>query len=568
MRDGDVFAGYLIERRLGRGGMGSVYLARHPRLPRRTALKVLDEELFADTELRARFEREADLVAQLDHPNIVTVYDRGADEGRLWISMQYIDGIDAATVDPAVLPPDRAVQIVGETAVALDFAHGRHVLHRDVKPANILLAKGTGGQERVYLTDFGIARLTDDPGRLTQTGSFTATIAYASPEQLTGAMMSGRSDQYSLACTLYWLLAGVAPFEAAGPAAVIQGHLQQPPPVLSRVRPGLPAALDDVLAQAMAKYPGERFATCAEFAAAARHALSGRSSGALPRVTVPSTDPAAAPAPSHSPAWQGAAAYPAMTPNAPARSGPGAPAPMAPAPVGAPYTPQAGHVPGGPAPRGYGHGRPRRRSTTGLVVGLCAALVVALAAGVGIWVAVSAVNAPPAQRDLDEMRQAFPGLLPSAEIPAGQTWGQGSGFGGMGCTGQVLTGRLTWIPDVHPDAGTPTAYWDCWYAGSYMFPATNTRWPSLRVFHYASAADAEQVVAGFTGGGRESLVSGGRTYTNYVWGTAPQTTPRMATVFPAGDRRHTMILYSTGYGASNDPSREQLIDWWKTLPLN
>lgn len=184
MRTGDVFAGFVVERELGRGGMGSVYLARHPRLPRKTALKLLNQEMFSDTEIRARFIREADLVAQLDHPNIVTVYDRGTEDEQLWISMQYVDGVNASTVKAGTLPPLRAAQIISETAKALDYAHGRGVLHRDVKPANILLARSSskaGGGERVYLTDFGIARLRDDTGHLTQTGTVTATLAYASP---------------------------------------------------------------------------------------------------------------------------------------------------------------------------------------------------------------------------------------------------------------------------------------------------------------------------------------------------------------------------------------------------
>ncbi len=145
MQPGSVFAGYQIERRLGRGGMGSVYLAKHPRLPRRTALKLLNPDLFDDKETRARFEREADLAAQLDHPNIVTVYDRGAEDGQLWISMQYIDGVDAASLDPNTLPVLRAVQIIADTAQALDFAHSMGVLHRDVKPANILLSTAHTG---------------------------------------------------------------------------------------------------------------------------------------------------------------------------------------------------------------------------------------------------------------------------------------------------------------------------------------------------------------------------------------------------------------------------------------
>ncbi|MFJ4652273.1 protein kinase [Nocardia sp. NPDC088792] len=275
MRSGDVFAGYVIERELGRGGMGSVYLAKHPRLPRLTALKLLNQEMFSDDEIRARFIREADLVAQLDHPNIVTVYDRGTEDEQLWISMQYIDGVNASAVPATALPPQRAAQIIGETAKALDYAHGRNVLHRDVKPANILLARSskTGG-ERVYLTDFGIARLRDDTGHLTQTGTVTATLAYASPEQLTGATLDGRSDQYSLACTLFQLLTGTVPFEGTSPAAVIRGHLQQPPPPVSPLRQGLPRALDGVLARALAKRPADRYRSCVEFAAAVERALS------------------------------------------------------------------------------------------------------------------------------------------------------------------------------------------------------------------------------------------------------------------------------------------------------
>ncbi|MET9485621.1 protein kinase [Nocardia sp. NPDC006630] len=276
MRTGDVFAGFVVERELGRGGMGSVYLARHPRLPRKTALKLLNQEMFSDTEIRARFIREADLVAQLDHPNIVTVYDRGTEDEQLWISMQFVDGVNASTVKAGTLPPLRAAQIISETAKALDYAHGRGVLHRDVKPANILLARSSskaGGGERVYLTDFGIARLRDDTGHLTQTGTVTATLAYASPEQLTGSVIDGRSDQYALACTLFQLLTGVVPFEGTSPAAVIRGHLQLPPPAASPLRTELPRTIDPVLARALSKRPQDRYRSCAEFAAAVEQAL-------------------------------------------------------------------------------------------------------------------------------------------------------------------------------------------------------------------------------------------------------------------------------------------------------
>ncbi|MEV0251385.1 protein kinase [Nocardia sp. NPDC050712] len=278
---GTTFAGYVIERRLGRGGMGSVYLAREPESARRVALKLLNRELFSDTRVRARFEREADLVSRLAHPNIVSAYGSGLEDDQLWIAMQYIDGADAGNLDTRILPPQRALRIVQETAAALDFAHDKGVLHRDVKPANILLARATVGPEPVFLTDFGIAKLRDDAGHLTETGAFNATLAFASPEQLTGAQLDATADQYSLACTLFWLLTGASPFESKHAPVMVQGHLQRRPPAISEVRWGLPPELDAVLHRALSKRPDERFRSCAEFAEAARLAMGGASAADL-----------------------------------------------------------------------------------------------------------------------------------------------------------------------------------------------------------------------------------------------------------------------------------------------
>ncbi len=179
--EGAEVGGYRIERVLGSGGMGTVYLARHPQLPRSDALKVLPTELSVDPEFRARFLREADLAAMLDHPNIVRIYSRGESaSGQLWIAMQFVDGTDAgAELKAGPLPAERVAHIVGQIARALDYAHGRGIVHRDIKPANFLLSGPAGRQERVLLADFGIARALNESSRLTATGAMVATVAYA-----------------------------------------------------------------------------------------------------------------------------------------------------------------------------------------------------------------------------------------------------------------------------------------------------------------------------------------------------------------------------------------------------
>lgn len=272
---GAVVAGYRIERVLGVGGMGAVYLAANPTLPRFDALKVLSPELSRDTEFRARFTREADVAAALQHPQIVAVYNRGVtDDDQLWIAMQYVAGTDADdALRAGTMTPQRAVHIIGEVAKALDFAHYRNVVHRDIKPANFLLSGPIGPGEQVLLGDFGIARALDDVS-LTATGSVMATVAYAAPEVLSGMRFDGRADIYSLGCTLFRLLTGKTPFPGSnGQAAVLMAHLQRPPPRVTDFVEGLPPALDHVIATAMAKDPGARFGSATELAHAAAAAL-------------------------------------------------------------------------------------------------------------------------------------------------------------------------------------------------------------------------------------------------------------------------------------------------------
>ena len=270
LEGGQVFAGYTIVRVLGTGGMGSVYLASHPRLPRQDALKVLPADLTADPEFRARFLREAELAASLSHPYIIGIHDRGEEDGQFWISMDYVAGTDAGHYlrdhFPGGMPLEEVAPIIAAVGSALDYAHQRGLLHRDVKPANILLADPDGQERRAFLADFGIARSIDDAAGLTATNMTVGTVNYAAPEQLRGESIDGRADQYALACTAFHLLAGAAPFDDSNPAVVISRHVHAPPPSIGVHRPEL-AGLDAVFAKAMAKQPSQRYASCAEFAA-------------------------------------------------------------------------------------------------------------------------------------------------------------------------------------------------------------------------------------------------------------------------------------------------------------
>ncbi len=286
--DGAIFAGYTILRVLGTGGMGEVYLAEHPRLPRQDALKVLGTGVSHDQEYRQRFNQEAEMVATLRHPNIVTIYDRGDYDGRLWISMEYIDGTDAARLlterYPDGIPAADVVRIVTAVADALDYAHSRFLLHRDIKPANILIGhpqsgagrEATPGVDQIKLADFGVARWVGQTSTLTGTDMTVGTVTYAAPEQLKGEEINGRADQYALAATAYHLLTGSAPFDDPNPTAVISAHLSTPPPPIGEDNPDL-SRFGPVFAKALAKNPDDRYPLCRDFAEAMQDALEGKS---------------------------------------------------------------------------------------------------------------------------------------------------------------------------------------------------------------------------------------------------------------------------------------------------
>jgi serine/threonine protein kinase len=276
---GQGVAGYKIVRLLGSGGMGEVYLAEHPRLPRPDALKILPADVSADADYRARFNREADLASKLWHPHIVSVHDRGEFDDQLWIAMDYVHGLDAARLlaqrFTGGMPLAQVIRIVTAVASALDYAHKQGLLHRDVKPANIMLTHVDDGddEQRILLTDFGIARRVDDISGLTATNMTVGTVAYCAPEQLLGEDVDGRADQYALAATAYHLLSGQQLFPHTNPAVVISRHLNYSPPPLAEIHPDLGTS-DSALARALAKDPAERFARCSDFARALAQAWS------------------------------------------------------------------------------------------------------------------------------------------------------------------------------------------------------------------------------------------------------------------------------------------------------
>lgn len=272
-RTGTELGGYRLGEPLGHGGTSVVYRAEHVRLGRSAALKLLSPGL-GEADFRERFLRESQLAAALDHPSIVPVYDAGeAEDGLLYIAMAYVEGSDLKTLLAAErsLPLRRALRIIGQVGAALDAAHARGLVHRDVKPANILVAEG----DRAYLSDFGVAKQLVSNGS-TRTGGFVGTIDYSAPEQIEGRAVDSRTDVYALACVLYECLAGEPPFSRPSEVAVLNAHLHAPPPRLTRAAPDVPAGLESVVAKALSKSPLDRYPTCGDFVSAARAAAAER----------------------------------------------------------------------------------------------------------------------------------------------------------------------------------------------------------------------------------------------------------------------------------------------------
>jgi Protein kinase domain len=277
-RVGTTFAGYRIERVLGRGGMSVVYLVEHPRLKNAVALKLLAPALAADESFRERLVRESRLAASLNHPNVVTVHDTGEEDGVLFISMRYVDGPDLrGLLQSGPLPLEQTVRVVEQIAAALDAAHARNLVHRDVKPANVLIEPASGDPPgHVFVSDFGLTKHADARSGATASGQFVGTVDYMAPEQIQGRQLDGRADVYALGCLLYECLTGEPPFRRENDVAVIWAHMRDDVPWPSDVDRRLPRALDAVVERALAKAPEDRYATAGELAADVAAAVTTR----------------------------------------------------------------------------------------------------------------------------------------------------------------------------------------------------------------------------------------------------------------------------------------------------
>lgn len=336
-------AGYVLEKQIGAGGMAVVFRARDETLGRLAAVKILSPALAADEDFRARFMRESRAAATVDEPHIVPVYAAGEADGVLYIATRFVAGGDLRALLRRAGPLEvgRAAMLNAQVASALDAAHAAGLVHRDVKPANILVDTPLDRPEQAYLSDFGLSKGTLFTTGLTASGAFVGTPEYSAPEQATGLQVDGLTDQYALACVAFTMLAGAPPFSRSTPMAAIHAHLTEPPPPLSAMRPDVPRAADAVLARALAKTPRDRYPRCTEFAAALGEAL-GAPSRSRP----------------HGPRHR----RPADSfPSAGSRAGERQPAPSAPA------------APAAVAATGDGQARRRRRRW--LIAGVCALLV-------------------------------------------------------------------------------------------------------------------------------------------------------------------------------------------------
>jgi serine/threonine protein kinase len=400
---GQDLAGYRLQGVVARGGMGVVYEAVSPRLGTVVALKVLAPELSEDDVFRTRFLKESRIAASLNHPNVLPIFDTGAAGDLLYIAMRYVEGSDLRAVLKVQgrLTPTQALPLIQQVARALDAAHRHGLVHRDVKPANILIERGADDEpDHVYLADFGLTKHASSTSGLTASGQFVGTIDYMAPEQIQSKHVDGRADVYSLGCVLYECLTGEAPFAREVEAAVLFAHLTDPPPIASARRAELPPAIDGVITRALAKNPDDRYASCREFAAAARAALervpqrpesTHSAVGSQPTVL-------SRPTPQDQPTRPGSVVHPSPSQDQPGGMG------VEPPDAGGP-------VPGPTAPR-----PPRRRRALAAI----GALVVALIAAGVVVIVLSSSSGSNSSANKNAFSSAA-GPVPTNRVTGGGT---------------------------------------------------------------------------------------------------------------------------------------------------
>ena len=458
---GDEFAGYRLRAVLGKGGMSTVYQAENPRLGNVIALKVLAPELASDDVFRTRFLEESRIAAAMNHPHVIPIHDMGSGDGLLYIAMRCVSGTDLRQMisKRGRLLPDTAVFLLSQAARALDAAHRRGLVHRDVKPGNLLVERGNDDSgsdpDHLYLADFGITKPAIGRSGLAfhgsqpTSGQFLGTIDYVAPEQIRGLSVLGMADQYSLGCVLYECLTGRVPFEKDLDAAIIWAHVEETPIRATLLRPDLPPAIDEVFDQVLAKQPGDRYASCREFMTAARGALRLPESAVTSRPSAdlslraprpaPAQAPAPAPAPAALPDYQELAHDPGLagrgliTTSArrgvpPALSLLSAPTDAGPVPLDDAPPPmdeaafRGGTGPDDPADfRGWSPPRRRRRNHEELRVPLlvlAAAIVIAAGAGIGTAISLSRGGTPSAGPSMPMRASASTSAAPATSKPA------------------------------------------------------------------------------------------------------------------------------------------------------
>ena len=457
---GSHVAGYRLDEQIGRGGMAVVYRAHDPRLDRRVALKILAPELARDEEFRQRFIRESRAAAAVDHPNIIPIYEAGEADGVLFIAMRFVDGRDVQTLINQLhpLPTARVCDIVTQVAAALDAAHAHGLVHRDVKPGNMLrdATSGRAQPDHVYLSDFGLSKQSlGTSAALTSQGQFLGTLNYVAPEQIEGRPVDGRTDEYALACSAFEMLAGQPPFRRDDSLATMWAQLSDPPPSLTGTRPDLPTAVDGVMARALSKAPDDRYGTCLEFATALRQACGIRTGSTAPGKIVPGPGATRAVRPDELAAASGAAAasapggQPPGPPAATGRAGPSVPD-AGPPGSGAADTgvTRTGMVPAGPGERSAaGPARGGQPTQAGRVPGVRPTKP-GLTDPMGDYGQLYRPTAPPAAPPARRSRRTLAVVLAACVVVAaaggaylllGRGGGGGTGGGHTGTATRVLT---------------------------------------------------------------------------------------------------------------------------------